>query len=287
MSTGHKTDAGNIAWLAGDPAGGALTTIAETLRAKRGFAIGVLTTVPFTHATPAAFVSHDVNRNDYHAIGDEIVNRIRPDVVIGGGHPHWTKQFVSAQTYATLKHSAEYVFVERTPSVNGGRALLAGADAAVAGGRKLFGLFGGKAGNFDYRVVANAPGAPAVGVGNRENPTLAQATEAALRVVSADPDGFFLMIEQGDIDWANHANAYTNMIGCMADLDETVRAVVAFVERPSDAIDWSNTLVLVTADHANSYLRLNPKVTLGAGELPACSGTAGPFRARRRESGWR
>ena len=275
MSTGHKTDAGNIAWQAGDPDQGALTTIAQTLRDKRGFAIGVVSTVPFTHATPAAFVSHNVDRNNYHAIGDEIVDEIRPDVVVGGGHPRWTRRFVSAQAYATLKRSTNYVFVERTPAVDGGKALREGAEAAVAKKRKLFGLFGGSEGNFEYRPVADDPGAPAVGIGNQENPKLAQVTEAALRVLSTDPDGFFLMIEQGDIDWANHANNYANMIGCMADLEEAVRAVVAFVERPGDVIDWSNTLVLVTSDHANSYMRLDPAVKLGAGDLPACQGVTG------------
>ena len=49
-------------WLPGDPEGGALKTIAELLREKKGFAIGVVSTVPFTHATPAAHVSHNKSR---------------------------------------------------------------------------------------------------------------------------------------------------------------------------------------------------------------------------------
>ena len=58
-ATGYKTDNGNIAWLSGDPEQGALKTIAELLREKKGFAIGVVSTVAFLEATPAAFVSHN------------------------------------------------------------------------------------------------------------------------------------------------------------------------------------------------------------------------------------
>jgi len=54
----------------------------------------------------------------------------------------------------------------------------------------------------------------------------------------------------------------------MWDLEEAVKAVVEFVDRPSDAIDWGNTIVLVTADHATGFMRLNPEKPLGRGDLP-------------------
>ena len=60
------------------------------------------------------------------------------------------------------------------------------------------------------------------------------------------------------IDWANHANDFRRLIGTMWDLDEAVRAAVAFIERPDDDITWANTLLIVTADHGNSddmYMR--------------------------------
>ncbi|MEE9905274.1 MAG: esterase-like activity of phytase family protein, partial [Chlorobium sp.] len=65
IATGVKTVDGNIAWERTDSAGGEIETIAETLRNEMGYAIGVASTVPFSHATPAAFVSHDVSRNNY------------------------------------------------------------------------------------------------------------------------------------------------------------------------------------------------------------------------------
>src|SRR4030042_579946 len=59
LATGFKTDSGNIAWLPGDPAGGELPTITEEYRAKTGAGIGIISTVPVKHETPAAFVSHN------------------------------------------------------------------------------------------------------------------------------------------------------------------------------------------------------------------------------------
>ncbi len=292
LATGVKTDDGNIAWLPGDPADGGLKTIAEKLRDRRGMAIGVVSTVPFNHATPAGFVSHNVNRNNYYTgykgytgvgIADEIVTLTKPDVVIGGGHPMLdnptyssSKGYVSKQLHDALKASSDYVFVERTVGVDGGTALLAAADAAVASGRKLFGLFGGKGGNFEYPIASDTPGSPSVVRGSIENPSFADTVKAALRVLGSDPDGFFLMAEQGDIDWANHANDFRSMIGTVADLDAGVKAAVEFVDQSGDDIDWSNTIILVTSDHSNSYMRLNAAKPLGKGDLPTQAGTTYP-----------
>jgi alkaline phosphatase len=101
LATGWKTDSGNIAWMAGDPEGGELTTLAEYARLQRSGAFGVVSTVPFTHATPGAFVSHNTNRGNSAAMSDEIVLRTRPDVVIGGGHPDWygRNTYTSAEAY--------------------------------------------------------------------------------------------------------------------------------------------------------------------------------------------
>ena len=214
IATGIKTDDGNIAWLPGDPVDGALKTIAEELREKRGTAIGVVSTVPFNHATPAAFVSHNTSRNNLYTglkgytglgIADEIITVIKPDVVIGGGHPlldnpayDTTKGYISKQLHDTLRASTEYVLAERRAGVDGGAALLAAANQAAAAGKKLFGLYGGKGGNFEYHVASDTPGTPQVVRGSLENPSFADSVKAALTVLSKDRDGFFLMAEQGE-----------------------------------------------------------------------------------------
>lgn len=284
IATGFKTDSGNIAWLPGDPPDGALTTIAEEYRSARGAAIGVVSTVPFNHATPAAFVSHNPSRSAYYTglkgnkglgLADEIILRTKPDVVIGGGHPlvdnpdlNPKRGYISEALLRALRESPDYVFVERTPGGDGGRAVIEGAGAAAAAGKKLFGLFGGKGGNFEVARVEDAPGRPLVTPGSEENPTLAEATRAALELLGRDPDGFFLAVEQGDIDWTNHDNDLRGSVGCVADLDGAVREALAFVDRPGDAVDWTNTVLLVTADHATGGLFLSAAKRLDRGDLP-------------------
>ena len=276
MATGYKTFDGNIAWKPGnsktaDPENGRLLTIAEMYRYQKNAAIGVVTTVPFTHATPATFVSHNKDRGNYKEIGYEIINVVKPDVVIGGGHPTWNTTgtiFMDPLDYTILKSSTEYVLAERQKDVDGNTTIAEKATEAANGGKKLFGLFGNSGGQFDYPVPSNTTGVPSVDRGSKENPSLAEASKAALKVLSQNKNGFFLMIEQGDIDWANHANDFKSMVGGIYDLNETVKSVEAFVDQPGDSIDWNNTVVIVTSDHGNSYMRINPAKSLQKGQLP-------------------
>ena len=272
-ATGYKTDTGNISWLPGDPDRGALKTIAELLREKRGSAIGIVTSVPFSDATPAAHISHNKSRRNHHAIADEIIRTARPEVVIGGGHPARNgAKHMSMALYGDVRSGriGDYVFVERKDGVDGGIALKEAAARAVAQKKKLFGLFGGLEGHFEPPVPADN-GTANLARATIENPLLRDATLAALEVLGKSKKGFFLLVEQGDIDWANHANDYRWMIGAMWDLDEAVRAAIEFVDRPGDEITWENTLLIVTSDHVTGSMRLNDGKRLGKGRLPAQS----------------
>jgi alkaline phosphatase len=284
LATGVKTDSGNIAWRSGDDLDGGISTIAEEFRARQGGAIGVVTTVPFSHATPAAFVSHNSSRNHYYTgyrgyaglgIADEIINVVKPDVVIGAGHPLFDnprfdtkKGYISEGLYRALLASTDYVLAEKKAGVEGSRTLAEAAERAVTLRKKLFGLFGNEDGNLTPLIPEMNPGSPRLTRRSAEDPSLKDVTLAALRVLGRNPNGFFLMAEQGDIDWANHDNNFRRMIGCVADLEEAVRAAVEFVDEPGDGIDWTNTVLIVTADHATGGLRLNPAMRLGAGQLP-------------------
>lgn len=280
-ATGHKTDAGNIAWLPGDPGGGELRTIAELMRKKRGSSIGIVTTGPFSDATPAAHVSHNRSRGNRHAIADEILRAVQPEVVIGGGHPARNgDRFLSAALYDDARSGriGPYLFVERMPGVDAGRALEEAAARAAAQKKKLFGLFGGAGGNFEPPVPTD-DGSALVKRAAAESPLLKDATLAALKVLSGNRSGFFLLVEQSDVDWANHAGDYGWMIGAMWDLDEAVRAAVDFVNRPGDDVTWFNTLLIVTADHATGAIRFDDARRPGKGRLPAQSPGLCPDRA--------
>lgn len=265
MSTGIKTDTSNVAWLPGDPKDGKIETSPEMLRRIYGMATGVVTTGPLSHATPASFFTHNTYRMNYLAIFRELVLVGRPDVVIGGGLPFKTT-YADAKDLEEARLFNQWVIVERTAGVDGATSLLAGAATAIAEKKGLMGLFGGDDGNFESPRPSNSPGAPLVTRGHIENPRFTDAVQAALDVLSQDEEGFFLLAEQADIDWANHLNDFSRMVGCVFDLHEAVAAIVDYVDRPGDEMDWSNTTLVVTSDHANSYMRI--ETPLGPGVLP-------------------
>lgn len=87
-----------------------------------------------------------------------------------------------------------------------------------------------------------------------ENPTLKDLTEAALNVLGKDKDGFWLMVEGGDVDWAAHDNHLDNLIGNTLAFDAAVSSTIGWIEKNGG---WENNLLIVTADH-DHYLTLNP-----------------------------
>ncbi|MBD2629246.1 alkaline phosphatase [Trichormus variabilis] len=86
-----------------------------------------------------------------------------------------------------------------------------------------------------------------------ENPTLDDLTKAALTVLEKDKDGFWLMVEAGDVDWSAHDDNIDNMIGTMLDFDKSVQSVMDWIAANGG---WEENLLVVTADH-DHYLTLN------------------------------
>ena len=86
-----------------------------------------------------------------------------------------------------------------------------------------------------------------------QNPTLDDLSKAALSVLGKDKDGFWLMIEGGDIDWAAHDNNIDNLIGATLDFDKSVGSVIDWINKNGG---WADNELIVTADH-DHYLTLN------------------------------
>ena len=78
-------------------------------------------------------------------------------------------------------------------------------------------------------------------------------TSAALTVLEGNPKGFWLMVEAGDVDWANHDNNLDTTIGAVNSGDAAVKAITDWVEKNSN---WRETVLIVTADHGH-YLVLD------------------------------
>ena len=257
------------------------------LAEEKGKATGVISTVEWTHATPAGHVAHNVSRNNYAEIGQEIVNVSAADVVMGGGHPWYD---ASGNLKAT-PNTFNYVGGQATWD-----ALVAGTAGGDADGdgvadpwtliqtREEFQAL--MSGPTPKRVLGTAQVYQTMQQGRSGDafadpfvvpliqtvPTLAEMTKAALNVLDDDPDGLYLMVEGGAVDWAAHANQSGRMIEEALDFERAVEAVIDWVQANSN---WGETLLIVTADHETGYLwgpgsnpDWMPIVNNGAGNLP-------------------
>jgi len=286
LVTGVKTYNGAINV---DTTGAQLETVAHAAQ-RMGMHVGAVTSVPLCHATPAASYAHNVSRNDYQDLVRDMTGLpsiSHPefplpglDVLLGGGFGHTAtlsrkqgRNFVPGNIYitdsdlarldSTLNPLGRYVVARRTAERDGSRLLAEATRRAVAGHKRLLGLFGiGRyKGHLPFQT-ADGDYQPTDGRLNAEsytdrelleNPTLADMTSAAIDVLSQNPRGFWLLVESGDVDWANHDNNLDNSIGAVFSGDAAVRRITDWVEQHSD---WQQSLLIVTADHGH-YLVLD------------------------------
>ncbi|MDA1013958.1 MAG: alkaline phosphatase [Planctomycetota bacterium] len=285
MTAGVKTYNGAIAV---DAQGKQVEPIAHRAQA-RGYKVGIVSSVPISHATPASGYAHNVGRDDYQDLIRDMLGLSsisHPDeplpgldVVIGGGYGELHekssgqgKNFVPGNAYLTdddlarvdVKHGGEYVVAQRASGVRGGQALAEAARQAAAQGKRLLGFYGlGNAkGHLPFQT-ADGDFQPAPGKSKKaeqytaaditENPTLADMTSAALAVLQSSGQGMWLLVEPGDVDWANHDNNLDNSIGAVNSGDAAVKVITDWVEQHSN---WQESLLIVTADHGH-YLFLD------------------------------
>ncbi|WP_339728925.1 alkaline phosphatase [uncultured Gimesia sp.] len=273
-----------------DPTGAPVTTIAHQAQQK-GYAVGVVTSVPITHATPAAAYAHNVSRNDYQDLARDLVGQTSishpgeplpgMDVVLGGGFgtiekptgskshgnnftPGWKYITEDTLKQADVKNGGKYTVAVRTPKRKGSEELKQATENAVKNKTRLLGVYGvGKySAHLPYQT-ANGDYQPAPGLKNSaevyseadklENPTLAEMTDSALQVLSQNKQGFWLLVEAGDVDWANHDNNLDNSIGAVKSGDAAFKVITDWVEKNSN---WDETVVILTADHGH-YLHID------------------------------
>ena len=297
LNSGIKTYNGSINV---SPDGEQVVPLARDMQ-RTGFSIGIVTSVPISHATPAAVYANNVDRSDYQDITRDLIglssigHRKRPlpgvDVLIGCGwgansdddREKQGKNYVPGNKYIShqdldainVSNGGKYVVAERTKGKNGGEALDKAAQLAAKNGNRLFGFYGVGGGHLPYQT-ADGKYDPTRGISRAdkyseadvsENPTLAQMTSAALQVLEKNEMGFYLMIESGDVDWANHNNNIDDAIGAVFSGDDAFKTVCNWVEKNSN---WEETHVIVTADHGHLFFLDDPSVFFGGVKpLPA------------------
>ncbi|MDO6428389.1 alkaline phosphatase [Thalassotalea sp. 1_MG-2023] len=194
-------------------------------RAKAlGKKTGVVVTSQVNHATPAAYITHNESRKNYNAIADSYIdNGINVDVLLGGGWQYFIREdrnLVNEFKQAGFDYIDNFELLSQTNSHN-----------------KLLGLF------------ADVGLPPALDNGGGK---LLEMTKTALSHLE-NPNGFFMLVEASQVDWAAHSNDINSAMAEMHDLAQTLAYLESYVASNP------NTQVVLTADHSTGGLTLAAK----------------------------
>jgi alkaline phosphatase len=233
MATGVKTNNGVIGMNADLIP---VTSILEEAKQK-GKKVGLVTNTQIAHATPAAFAAHVTQRSQMNAIASQMIEA-GVDVLLGGGED----EFIPNTETGCYPQAGER---------DDGRDLI---DEAITAG---------------YQYVCDAEGLSRVdivsaqkilglfadeGLVRPHSPALDQMVQTAIAILSQSANGFFLLVEAGQIDWAASDQDAVNTIDDTLGLDDAVRVALDYVQLNAA------TLLIVVADHETGgmTLSLNP-----------------------------
>lgn len=205
----------------------ACKTILE-LAEEKGLSTGLISTSSITHATPASFASHVVQRSMQEEIASDFLDS-GVEVFLGGG-VRWFSEGQRSDSLDLLGNFEE----------NGYEVVLSDEELGNSTNDKLLGLFADdglerKEGEPSSKVMVNK----------------------ALEILDTDEDGFFLMVEGSQIDWAGHGNNVDYLKREVQDFDEAVEAVLEFARNDGE------TLVVLTADHETGGMTMQKQVAEG------------------------
>lgn len=200
-------------------------TILEQAKAE-GLAVGLVTSSSITHATPASFVAHVQSRAEMEEIALFFMET-EVDFLVGGGLKYFNNRKKDTRNlYTELKQKGYQLSTfEENPLTQ-----------TLPNPAHPFGWF-------------SAEGEPDSVSGGRDYlPLAARLAPAFLQKRSEN--GFFLMIEGAQIDWACHARNADRAIAEMIDFDAVIAEILRFAEADGE------TLVVVTADHETGGMAL-------------------------------
>ncbi len=218
LATGYKT---NRKMIAITPDGLPQKSILKYAE-QNNKATGLVVACNMTHATPAAFVANNLARYNYEEIALDYL-KTDIDVIIGGGLNHFNKRKDSLNLVDSLK-------------LRGYQMAYSMDELIAAEGNKVAGF-----------LYNDHP--PYYDDGRGE--MLKKGSLKAIDILQKNKNGFFMMIEASQIDWAGHDNDNDKLISEMVDFDRTINAILDFAEKDGE------TLVIITADHETGGYAIN------------------------------
>ncbi|KAF1793942.1 hypothetical protein PC129_g17910 [Phytophthora cactorum] len=234
-STGYKTYDSAIAV---DTYEQPLGTVLEAAKA-RGMVTGMIVTCRVTHATPASFAAHVLDRDSEDDIAAQYVANKNLDFLLGGGKKHFNDSM-----FEDLKSNGYTV-------ANNYQDLLDYQSAnADTGALRLFGLFHENHMLYEVDRLRELAGNNSTA----REPSLPEMVDIVLSLLrkneQAKKHGYFVMIEGSRVDHAGHSNDPGTMAKEAIAFDESVAVVLDHVEQTP------NTAMLSAADHGTGGLTL-------------------------------
>ena len=225
LATGHKTKNGMLGMDADTIA---VKSAAEVLR-DTGYAIGIITTVAPDDATPGAFYAHQPYRGMYYEIGADAA-RSGFDF-IAGGYLRGLKDSKGNPTDLLELFEKNDVLVkyglEGIDTVSAKKIMLIDRNPNFV--------------NLPYVVDSVAEA--------MKLPDMTRACLSHLR--RNNPERFFMMVEGGNIDHAEHGNDAAAAVMETVEFDKALAEAYRFyLEHPQE------TLIVVTADHETGGMSL-------------------------------
>src|SRR5690554_126745 len=223
----------------GDP----VETVLE--QAKRmGKSTGLVSDTRITHATPAAFAAHQAHRDMEAAIAEDLIKN-RVDVLFSGGLSFFlpNKKDLITATQLHLIYKANLNTKSRrkdkknlltTASNKGYQLAFSNMQLHAIKQTPVLGLF-----NNSVMVDALTERDDV----QRTYPSLQEMTVKALQLLEQNDNGFFLMVESGQIDWTAHNNDAGGLLHEMLRMDDTLKSILNWGQ------DRDDTLIVVTGDH--------------------------------------
>ena len=217
------------------------------LAKEKGLSTGLVTDTRVTHATPASFAAHQASRKKEHDIALQLL-KSDTDVLLSAGINHFLSQ-KNLNEYTSLP-------IFYTPKRKDGRDLLKLAkeedyelvfsknDFSKIKSPKVLGLFTAHEMPDGIWYTSNKQNP------QRIIPTLKEMSEFALNKLSQNEEGFVLLVEAGQIDWAGHRNDAGLLLHQMLEANETLNFLVDWVQKRKD------TSIVVTADHETGGFNL-------------------------------
>ncbi|MCB0736364.1 MAG: alkaline phosphatase [Bacteroidetes bacterium] len=202
--------------------------IVELLSTKK-YNSGIISTSSITHATPASFFAHVVNRSMAYEIADQLPTS-PIDFFAGGGKQYFMRRPDKRNVYQNLIKAG---FVLDTTSI----------DNDLDGQRQGY-------------LLAD-DGLPKMSEDRSD--FLPKATKRALDFLGGKDEPFFLMVEGSQVDWGGHDNNGEYIVTELVDLDKAIGIALDFAEKDG------NTLVVAIADHETGGFSLAGTPVTGFG----------------------